>query len=579
VFSDALRQAFEELVRLRVHDVRHRLGHRAVVHGVGEIVRCASRAEIDREFQVDAKRLRAFPFLRKHTVHSGDEQVLHDDHAHAPDRKRLSGGSSHTRARHLPHGPRLEVVQRSTKIVATLGPATSDPQVLKNLLAAGVDVVRLNAAHGTAALHEENAAAAREAAEAVGRVVGVLVDLPGPKLRTGPIEGDWVPLEPGETLTLSAESVMGTKDRVSTTIDGLASLVHPGGEVFLADGEIVLKVAEIDNEDVVCTVVRGGVLRSRKGMYVPGAEHHVAAFTEADRVAFDMSLRIRADFIGLSFVRDAKDVQRVRDMLPKRGHKPALVSKIETRASLAHLEAIAELSDAIMVARGDLGIQVDIARVPLIQKNLIDIANRTGTPVITATQVLLSMTKAPIPTRAEVTDVANAVLDGTDALMLSEETAVGEYPVETIETMARVAMSAESWPRQRLHPAEIAVGEDPVSWAVAHAAVEAADDLKAAAIVCPTRSGATPRRVATFRPNVPIIGLSDHPEVLSRLALSRGVYPSRIRSVSPGDEEIEVCVEAALRFGFVNEGDLVVIASASAGRRAGSTDSMRVVRV
>lgn len=470
-------------------------------------------------------------------------------------------------------------MQRRTKIIATIGPATSSPERIKSLLAAGVDVVRLNAAHGDVAIHEQAAARAHEAADSVGRVVGVLVDLPGPKLRTGAVENDLVHLEPGEHFTLVEDDIVGDANRASTSIDSFARLVEPGGAIFLADGEIVLHVDKIVGSDVVTSIVRGGMLRSRKGMSVPGAERQVAAFTEADEVAFEMALRVKADFVGLSFVRDHTDVLRVREMLPKRGHRPSLVAKIETRSSLEHLDAIAEVSDAIMVARGDLGIQVDIARVPLIQKDVIGIANRTGTPVITATQVLLSMTNSPLPTRAEVTDVANAVLDGTDALMLSEETAVGEYPVETVTTMARVAESAESWPRDAIVPNEVATGEDPVTWAVAHGAAEAAYDIDAAAIICPTRTGSTPRRVAAFRPGVPVIGLSDRLEVLRRLTIIRGVIPTPIPRLTADHMEVDRCIEASRNAGLIEPGDLVVVASGSPGRRAGSTDALRVVRV
>ena len=254
----------------------------------------------------------------------------------------------------------------------------------------------------------------------------------------------------------------------------------------------------------MCEVVRGGVLRSRKGMHVPRAEAHVEPFTEADAVALRMAIAIKADFIGLSFVRRPEDVEAVRARLPKRGHRPQLVAKIETAVALDHLPGIVGAADAVMVARGDLGIQVPgRGACPLIQKEIIRFCNMAGKPVITATQMLESMTRSPLPTRAEVNDVANAVLDGTDALMLSEETAVGEYPADTVRTMSDVAEAAEAWPHARTTPqgAAAALDDDRVAWAVAHASVQAAEDLGVAAIVCPTQSGTTARRVAAFRPD------------------------------------------------------------------------------
>ncbi|MDQ1433413.1 MAG: pyruvate kinase, partial [Actinomycetota bacterium] len=317
---------------------------------------------------------------------------------------------------------------RRTKIVATVGPATSRPESMRALLAAGADVVRLNAAHASAHLHVEHAALARKMAAELGRFVGVLVDLPGPKMRTGPVVDDEIQLDAGAEIVLTSTPVVGDEHRVSTTLPELARWVSPGDEIYLADGAIVLRVLRIDDADVVCEIVRGGVLRSRKGMHVPRAEGHVEPFTATDAAALRMAIAIKADFVGLSFVRRPEDVEDVRARLPKRGSRPMLIAKIETAVALDHLPGIVGAADAVMVARGDLGIQVPARRVPLIQKEVIRFCNMAGTPVITATQMLESMTRSPMPTRAEVNDVANAVLDGTDALMLSEETAIGLYP-------------------------------------------------------------------------------------------------------------------------------------------------------
>jgi pyruvate kinase len=470
---------------------------------------------------------------------------------------------------------------RRTKIVATVGPATSDPDAMHALLAAGADVVRLNAAHGSADVHAQRATQARAAASALGRSVGVLVDLPGPKMRTGPVTDDEITLGTGNEITLTSAAVIGDEHQVSTTLPALAQWVGPGDEIYLADGAIVLRVERVTDGDVACEIVRGGTLRSRKGMHVPRAEAHVESFTETDASALKMAIAIKADFVGLSFVRRPEDIEVVRGRLPKRGHRPQLVAKIETAVALDHLPGIVGAADAVMVARGDLGIQVPARRVPLIQKEIIRYCNMAGTPVITATQMLESMTRSPLPTRAEVNDVANAVLDGTDALMLSEETAVGEYPADTVRMMSDVAEAAEAWPHTRTtpHGAAAALDDDRVAWAVAHASVQAAEDLGVGAIVCPTQSGTTARRVAAFRPAVPIIGLSDQAEVRGRLCLVWGVQPLAAPASGDDDDTHRHALKAARDCGVARKGDLIAIVSASPGKRAGATDTVRIVRV
>ncbi len=470
---------------------------------------------------------------------------------------------------------------RRTKIVATIGPASSGPTEMRSIIEAGADVVRLNAAHGDAASHSANARQARAIAAETNRLVGVLVDLPGPKMRSGAVLGDAVELESGAPFTLCAVDCVGDDTKASTTLPELARWVRSGDEIFLADGAIVLRVDAIIDDDVTTTVVRGGTLRSRKGMHVPKAEAHVDPFTERDREALDMAMALKADFVGLSFVRRPEDVEQVRALLPKRGFRPALVAKIETSSALDNLPGIVHQSDAVMVARGDLGIQVPARRVPLIQKEIIRFCNTAGRPVITATQMLESMTRAPLPTRAEVNDVANAVIDGTDALMLSEETAVGMDPTNAVRTMADVAAAAEGWPRMHIEPAGAgAAGDaDRVAWAVAHAAVQAATDLGVAAILCPTRSGQTARRVAAFRPSMPIAGVSPTTEILGGLSLVWGVTPLVVPETTDGDRQLLLAVQAARAHGLVGEGDLVALVFGATGPRAGSTDSVRVVRV
>jgi pyruvate kinase len=313
-------------------------------------------------------------------------------------------------------------------------------------------------------------------------------------------------------------------------------------------------------------------------MHVPSAELLVESFSPVDAAALTLARRIRADFVGVSFVRTADDLHAVREHLPRRGIRPALVAKIETAAALDHLDAIVEAADALMVARGDLGIQVPARRVPFLQKDIIRAANRAGKPVITATQMLESMTRSPLPTRAEVSDIANAVIDGTDALMLSEETAVGEYPIEAVRTMAEVAETAQAWPRPAVLPVAGGDESDRVGWAVAHASVLAAEDLQVAAILCPTRTGTTARRVAAFRPSMPIVGLSPDRAVLGQLCLLRSVHARLMERCTDMEMQTRLAVRTARAASIVSRGDLVAVVSGTPTRGRGHTDTVRIVR-
>jgi pyruvate kinase len=466
---------------------------------------------------------------------------------------------------------------RRAKIVATVGPASRSRAVLRDLVAAGVDVVRLNLAHPSPEAHSQAARIAREEAAAAGRVVAVLADLPGPKIRTGPVAGGEVVLEPGTAFDLTVEGVEGDSRRVSTSLAALPEIVTRGDQVFLADGEIVLEVQASDAAVVRTRVVRGGVLRSRKGLHLPQHEGRIEAFTRRDREALEVALDMRADLVGLSFVRSAGDLRRVRAELPA-DDSPLLVAKIETRSAVENLADIVGEADAVMVARGDLGIQTALAELPLLQKRIIRVCNGAGKPVITATQMLESMTRAPLPTRAEVADVANAVLDGTDALMLSEETAVGDRPVEVVRTMDGIVASAEQSRRDHVAPVNEPLGEDAVSWATAHAGVQAAIDLDAAAILCPTRTGSTALRVAAFRPPMAIVGISPFPHPRAMLALAWGVVPLGSSGGSPGaGDDVDAAVTAAVAAGAVRPGEVVVVVAGGPAARPGETDHVRVM--
>ncbi|MEA2461827.1 MAG: pyruvate kinase, partial [Actinomycetota bacterium] len=437
---------------------------------------------------------------------------------------------------------------RRTKIVATVGPATASHAALRRVLQSGADVIRINFAHGDQSEHRDAIANIRAEAARLKRSVGILVDTPGPKMRTGRIDGEMVVLGTGQRFCLTSEDVPGTRERVSTSVPDLAAVTKKGDEIFLADGAVILRVAAVRGRDVETTVLRGGVLRSRKGMHLPGAERMVKAFTAEDAAAVRLAVRSKVELVGLSFVRDADDVARAKAALPQRGHRPLIVAKIETRSAVEHLEAIVREADAVMVARGDLGIQLPLSEVPFLQKEIIGACNRAGKPVITATQMLESMTRSPLPTRAEVADVANAVLDGTDALMLSEETAVGEHPFDAVLKMAEIAEEAEqartALVDRRAQPLKANMYGDPMSWATAHAAVQAAADLGVAAILCPTRSGSTPLRVAAFRPTMPIVALSEIAATRGALTLAWGVTSLELETFQ-GELSAEADVERA----------------------------------
>lgn len=465
---------------------------------------------------------------------------------------------------------------RRTKIIATVGPACQDPAALDAMIKAGVAVFRMNFAHADPETHAEVARNVRKVAEANDRIIGLLADLPGPKLRTGSISGGERTLQPGERVRLG---VTQQPDEIPVQLNvDLEHLVSPGDEVFLADGQIVLEVVDAEPQRIEAEVIRGGTLRSGKGMHIPGAEMKVEPFSAQDEAALRLALDLGVDLIGISFVRTVQDIERVRGSLPE-GKGPGLVAKIETRAAVDNLDAIIEAADAVMVARGDLGIQLPFREVPILQKEIITACNEAGTPVITATQMLESMTHSPLPTRAEVSDVANAVLDGTDAVMLSEETAIGDYAVDAVKVMDEIALEAEA----RESPVgRVAPRDDAVSWAVARAAVEASDELAVAAILCPTRSGATARIVASFRPRMPVLAIDHDIETLQALTVVWGVLPFRVPPL--GEEEVPTlgldrALDAAQRSGVARTGDLVALVAGSSSHRAASTDVLRILRL
>jgi pyruvate kinase len=471
---------------------------------------------------------------------------------------------------------------RRTKIVATLGPASRSPEVIGSLLDAGMDVVRLGLAHGTAAEHLAAIELVRAVARERGRTVGVLADLPGPKVRTGAFPAGGAFLSEGEKVTLEAGE--GTSDARHIVVDEerLTDIVTPGATIVLGDGTVTLVAVAVDGPMVRARVESGGRLQGRPGAHLPSDRWLPPVPTNDDLRLIDEVAR-RADWVAVSFVRTPEELDRVRDALGPGG--PRLMAKIETRAAVDHLEDLLAAADGVMVARGDLGIDFPIEDVPHLQKHIIRACAARGLPVITATQMLESMVTAPTPTRAEATDVANAVVDGTDALMLSAETAIGHDPALAVETMARIAARAEQYDElyagvydrglvQRRAPSTKAV-----TVAMAHAALRAADELSLAAIVCCTRAGPTARAVAALRPNCRLIGASPSPATVRQLALSWGVEPLEVDEYHTTDEMVWCVVEASVEAGLVHHGDLIAVLAGSPDATTRTTDVLRVVSV
>ncbi|CAB3393945.1 pyruvate kinase [Kyrpidia spormannii] len=464
---------------------------------------------------------------------------------------------------------------RRTKIVCTVGPASESPEVLEALIQAGLDVARLNFSHGT---HEEHAlriARIREASAKVGKRVALMLDIKGPKIRTGRVRGGQVELQDGAELILTTEPVEGTAERISVSYTGLPEDVSPGSIIRIDDGLIGLKVIEVHGGEIRCRVTNGGILRDHKGINAPGVKLRLPGVTEKDVADIRFGIAQGVDMIAASFVRKAGDVLEIRRLLEEAGVHMDIIAKIEAQEALDSLEEILGVSDGLMVARGDLGVEIATEEVPLWQKRMIELCNRAGKPVITATQMLDSMQRNPRPTRAEASDVANAIFDGTDAIMLSGETAAGKYPVESVKTMARIAERAEEalWAFRRT---EVHKPQGTVTDAISYAVAALADDLKAAAVLTSTQSGLTARRVSKYRPRCPIVAVTPREDVARRLALCWGVYPTVARTTKSTDEMLEVAIDAALETGIVKHGDLVVITAGVPVGQPGTTNLLKV---
>ncbi|HJW60840.1 MAG TPA: pyruvate kinase, partial [Actinomycetota bacterium] len=409
-----------------------------------------------------------------------------------------------------------------TKVVATLGPASSTPEVLGGMVEAGLDVVRLNFSHGEKADHQARFELVRSVATERNRNLAILVDLQGPKIRVGLVDDDGVRLDRGQEVVLVAGVDRAEEPEIPVVYPALADDVRPGDQILLDDGAIGLRVVDVDGKRVRSRVERGGVVKSRKGVNLPGVAVSAASLTRKDRADVVTAVQAGADYLALSFVRKPDDVAEAKQAIAEAGGDIPVVAKLERPEAIDCLDEILAVADAVMVARGDLGVELAVEQVPPIQKHIIARANSLGVPVITATQMLESMVASPRPTRAEASDVANAIFDGTDAVMLSQETAIGQYPVESVATMARIAREAEATPYLSAPPPP-AVGVLDVPATVCRAAVQIATDLGCTAIVAFTETGASARYVSRFRPRTPIIGLTTSEAARRRMALYWGV--------------------------------------------------------
>jgi pyruvate kinase len=477
---------------------------------------------------------------------------------------------------------------RRTKIVATIGPASESPAQLEALIRAGVDVCRLGLAHDEPAVHLERMARIRAAAAVVGKPVAILADLPGPKVRAADFPAGGVFLTEGQTVVLAVGSSGSTAARIEVEYESLLDDLDPGDAVALGDGLICLQVLERVADELRAEVIAGGRAEGRPGVHLPAEKLRLSTPTPEDLALLEVLAPARPDVVAVSFVRSARDLQEVRDVIGPDG--PMLLAKIETRAACEALESILEIAGALMVARGDLGIECPTEEVPHLQKRIIRTCVAWGVPVVTATQMLESMVHSPLPTRAEASDVANAVFDGTDAVMLSGETAIGHDPELVVRTMARIVERAEAhadylaWGGRlgRLQRAGEVVGDLAVTAAITHAAWQVAVELDADAVLCCTRSGQTVRAMARFRPPCPVVGFSPEDDVVRQLALSWGVTPLRVDWYGSTDEMVWFAVEAAVRAGVCTTDDTVVViagAPVPSEHVSAASDVLRVVQV
>lgn len=466
---------------------------------------------------------------------------------------------------------------KKTKIVCTLGPASDSEEVLTQLVENGLNVCRFNFSHGS---HEEQKArmdTAKKVREKLNLPIALLLDTKGPEIRTGNFVDPEVLLEQGDQFIITMDEVLGTKEKCTVSYKGLVGDVKVGDTILIDDGLVGLRVTEIKDQDIICVVENSGIVKNHKGVNLPGVKINLPALTEKDISDIEFGIEQGIDFIAASFVRKASDVLAIREILENNNATHIqIISKIENQEGVENLDEILQVSDGLMVARGDLGVEVPTEEIPIIQKNMIKKCNELGKPVITATQMLDSMIRNPRPTRAEVTDVANAIYDGTDAIMLSGETAAGKYPVEAVKVMASIAKRIEeTLDYEELLKASNLKGST-VTDAISYATCTTAVELNASAIVTSTSSGHTARMVSKFRPKTPIVAATDSEVTKRQLSLSWGVYTAKAPKASNTDEVVEYSIDVAKEAGYVNEGELVVITAGVPVGESGTTNLIKV---
>ena len=466
---------------------------------------------------------------------------------------------------------------RRAKIVCTLGPATASPERITALVAAGMDIARLNFSHGDKADHEQVYRTIRNTANEAGRAIGILADLQGPKIRLGRFAAGPVEWLPGERVRITVEDVAGTHDRVSTTYKGLAADARPGDRLLVDDGRIGLLVAQVDHDDVVCEVLEGGTVSDNKGISLPGMNVSVPALSDKDIADLEFALALPVDLVALSFVRSARDIELVHRIMDEHGVRLPVIAKLEKPEAVDDLESIVTTFDGVMVARGDLGVELPLERVPVVQKRAVQLCREHAKPVIVATQMLDSMIVNPRPTRAEASDVANAVLDGADAVMLSGETSVGKYPVESVQTMARIICEVEAAPGIEVPPLRQLHRHQ--GGMLAQAARDIGEGLGAKALVAFSQSGDTVRRMARLHPRLPLLAFTPDAAVRSQLALSWGVETFLVPQMDSTDAMVRLVDEGLTSIGGHKDGDLVVIVAGSPPGTVGSTNLIRVHRL
>lgn len=467
---------------------------------------------------------------------------------------------------------------RKTKIVCTIGPVSESEEMIRSLIDAGMNVARLNFSHGDHEEHKNRIDLIKKIREELGKPVAIMLDTKGPEVRLGSFKEGKAEISQGQCFTLTTKDIEGDCNICSVTYKELPHEVGIGGRILIADGLVELNVTEKKEDEVICKVINGGVLGNKKNVNIPGATSKLPAITEKDIKDLLFGIDNEVDFIAASFIRKASDVLEIRKILEENnGDDIQIIAKIENQEGVDNVDSILSVADGLMVARGDLGVELPAEEMPVVQKRIIKKANGVGKPVITATQMLDSMIRNPRPTRAEVTDIANSILDGTDAIMLSGETAAGKYPIKSVKTMASIAERIE----KSLHYSNMGTrlsekGEITIANAISHASCTASTELGAAAIITPTHSGSTPRMISKYRPTAPIIAATGNQKVRRRLNISFGIYSVLIPEIDNTDELIELSVNESVSDGYIRSGDLVVITAGIPSGVAGTTNLIKI---